>query len=107
MSGCNTRRAPNVSQYIKELNQMPSLFDIQSGQDDFDFMDSLAMFTSTEFPDFDVGDAGNDSIPFDPALEDHSNKDNTATTGADRLYGFPLFKSKCPRFIRSLCFTSA
>jgi hypothetical protein len=101
MSVYNARRAPNVSQYIDELNQISPTFDIvqQPGQDEFDFEGSLAMFTNAEFPDFDVGDTGIDSMPFDPALEDQNAKDNTATTGNDGMTGFPLFNSKYFRFM--------
>jgi len=97
MSVYNARRAPNVSQYIDELNQVPSSFDLsqqQPGPEDFDFEGSLAMFTNAEFPDFDVGDNGNDSIPFiDPALDGRSGKDNTTTTGNGGLTDFPLFNT--------------
>jgi hypothetical protein len=97
MSVYNARRAPNVSQYIDELNQVPTSLDLQQqqpGQEEFDFEGSLAMFTNAEFPDFDAGDMGNDSIPFDPALEDQSGKGDSATNGNDPMTGFPLFNCK-------------
>jgi hypothetical protein len=107
MSVYNARRAPNVSQYIDELNQVPSSFDLsqqQPGPEDFDFEGSLAMFTNAEFPDFDVGDNGNDSIPFiDPALDGRSGKDNTTTTGNGGLTDFPLFNSKFTIILPLFC----
>ena len=51
----NGRRGPNVSEYIANLNAIPSAQDIQSAQDTFGLEDDLAMFTNTNFFDFDLG----------------------------------------------------
>jgi hypothetical protein len=51
----NGRRGPNVSEYIANLNAIPSAQDIQSSQDTFNLEDDLAMFTNTNFFDFDLG----------------------------------------------------
>jgi hypothetical protein len=50
----NGRRGPNVSEYIANLNAIPSAQDIQSSQDTFNLEDDLAMFTNTNFFDFDL-----------------------------------------------------
>jgi len=45
-----------VSEYIANLNAIPSAQDLQnSSQDNFNIDDDLAMFTNTQFFDFDVG----------------------------------------------------
>ncbi|OJD18392.1 hypothetical protein AJ78_01572 [Emergomyces pasteurianus Ep9510] len=54
MSGYNGRRAPNFSQYLNELNTIPSPYDqAQQAQDLFDVDAELALFTNAEFLDFD------------------------------------------------------
>lgn len=50
----NGRRAPNVSAYIANLNAIPTEQDLQSSNQDF-HDDDLAMFTNTQFFDFDLG----------------------------------------------------
>jgi hypothetical protein len=50
------RRGPNVSEYIANLNAVPSAQDLQnSNADNFNLDDDLAMFTNTQFFDFDLG----------------------------------------------------
>ena len=45
-----------MSEYIANLNAIPSAQDLQnSSQDNFNIDDDLAMFTNTQFFDFDVG----------------------------------------------------
>ena len=58
MSGfSNGRRAPNVSQYIANLNALPTAHDIASQHNDrFGLEDDLTLFTNTEFFDFDLGE---------------------------------------------------
>lgn len=57
MSAFNGRRAPNVSQFVANLNAIPSAHDAAlQQQDGFNLDDDLAMFTNTEFFDFDLGD---------------------------------------------------
>lgn len=52
----NGRRGPNVSQYIANLNAIPTAQELHnSAQDNFNIDDDLAMFTNTQFFDFDVG----------------------------------------------------
>ncbi|KAH9203534.1 hypothetical protein DL95DRAFT_502785 [Leptodontidium sp. 2 PMI_412] len=50
----NGRREPDVSEYIAQLNAIPSAQDIQSS-DNFNLDDDLTMFTNTQFFDFDLG----------------------------------------------------
>jgi hypothetical protein len=49
----NGRRGPNVSEYIANLNAIPTAQDL-SNQDNF-VDDDLALFTNTQFFDFDLG----------------------------------------------------
>ncbi|KAL5363930.1 hypothetical protein BJX96DRAFT_156456 [Aspergillus floccosus] len=60
MSDYNGRRAPNFSQYLQDLNAIPSPYDQalqQQQQDVFNLDAELSMFTNTEFFDFDnLGD---------------------------------------------------
>jgi hypothetical protein len=50
------RRGPNVSEYVANLNAIPSAQDLQSSSaDNFNLDDELAMFTNTQFYDFDAG----------------------------------------------------
>jgi len=49
----NGRRGPNVSEYIANLNAIPTPQEL-SNQDSF-VDDDLALFTNTQFFDFDLG----------------------------------------------------
>ncbi|KAJ5907899.1 hypothetical protein N7495_000581 [Penicillium taxi] len=58
MAGYNGRRAPNFSQYLDDLNAIPSPYDQalqqqQQQQNTFTVDNELAMFTNAEFFDFD------------------------------------------------------
>jgi hypothetical protein len=64
MSGYHGRRAPNFSQYLDDLNTIPSPYDQamqqqQQQQEAFNLDAELALFTNTEFLDFDSLAAGN------------------------------------------------
>lgn len=50
----NGRRAPNVAEYIAQLNAIPSAQDLQNA-DSYNLEDDLAMFTNAHFFDFDLG----------------------------------------------------
>ncbi|KKZ64269.1 hypothetical protein EMCG_09752 [[Emmonsia] crescens] len=90
MSGYNGRRAPNFSQYLNDLNTIPSPYDQaqqeQEQQDLFDVDAELALFTNAEFLDFDaVGD-----LPVDMPVKfetgkgaDLQNKDTSTTALGD------------------------
>ncbi|OCL11277.1 hypothetical protein AOQ84DRAFT_266802, partial [Glonium stellatum] len=50
----NGRRGPNVSQYVANLNTVPSAQDMAArNQDPLEIENDLALFTNTEFFDFD------------------------------------------------------
>lgn len=58
MAGYNGRRAPNFSQYLDDLNAIPSPYDQavqqqQQQQNTFNVDEELALFTNAEFFDFD------------------------------------------------------
>ena len=60
------RRGPNVSEYIANLNAIPTAQDLQnSNADNFNLDDDLAMFTNTQFFDFDLGQDADLPPPFD------------------------------------------
>ena len=52
MANYNGRRGPNVSQYLRELNAMPSDTPVEER---FPLDDELALFTNTQFFDFESG----------------------------------------------------
>ena len=55
------RRAPNVSEYIANLNSIPSAQDLQSlDQENFNFDGDLALFTNANFFDLGAFDQGPD-----------------------------------------------
>ncbi|KAL8787569.1 MAG: hypothetical protein Q9213_002131 [Squamulea squamosa] len=58
MAGYTGRKGPNVSQYLSNLNTIPSDHEIATTQqsDGFDFNNDLAAFTNTQFFDFDQGE---------------------------------------------------
>ncbi|KAH7030449.1 hypothetical protein B0J12DRAFT_316632 [Macrophomina phaseolina] len=84
MSGYASRRAPNVSQYIQDLNTVPTPQELQQPQDNFGLDDDLSLFTNTEFFDFDLGT----SLPeasqapsldnFDPHAEERAQRRNAS-----------------------------
>lgn len=51
----NGRKAPNVSQYLANLNAIPSAHDVATQDENFDIEEQLAQFTNVEFLDFDTG----------------------------------------------------
>jgi len=50
----NSRRTPNVSQYIANLNAVPTSQELAAQNDDFTLSDDLAFLTNAEFFDFDT-----------------------------------------------------
>jgi hypothetical protein len=85
MSGYNGRRAPNFSQYLEDLNAIPSPYDQalqqQQRQDTFNLDAELSLFTNTEFFDFD--NLGDLNLPSFDAV----NEDSAKTT--DQQHGGP------------------
>lgn len=80
MAGFNSRRAPNISQYIANLNTIPSARDVPNPQDEnYTIEEDLAVFTNTEFFDFDLGEGiEQPSISYDPSQEERARRENAA-----------------------------
>ncbi|EON62682.1 hypothetical protein W97_01906 [Coniosporium apollinis CBS 100218] len=80
MSGYNARRGPNVSQYIANLNQVPSAQEMASQKQElFNFDDDL--FNNAEFFDFDMGtmaDVSQQPIDYDPTQEQKTRRQNAS-----------------------------
>lgn len=56
MSTYNGRHGPNVSQYLRDLNTIsPQETPAPAADDGFNMEDDLALFTNTQFFDFDSG----------------------------------------------------
>jgi len=56
MASFNGHRTPNVSEFIQNLNAIPSQQEMANqNQENFNLDDDLAMFTNTQFFDFDLG----------------------------------------------------
>ena len=80
MASFNARRAPNVSQYIANLNTVPSAQDL-AAQSDISLNDGdLEFLTNTEFFDFD---SFNPTVDFSqaPVPEVPSRKPSVGLTG--------------------------
>ncbi|KAK2803983.1 hypothetical protein FQN50_006789 [Emmonsiellopsis sp. PD_5] len=98
MSGFNGRRAPNFSQYLNELNTIPSPYDQaqqqQEQQDLFDVDAELALFTNAEFLDFDA--VGGElppvdmSVKFEAGEDRHDAQKDNGTKYLDMLNDFNL-----------------
>ena len=96
MSGYSPRRAPNVSQYIANLNTIPSAHDIATQQQEsFNIEDDLAIFTNAEFFDFELGDSIDPSagVDYNADAEERARRDNaaarrTSTSNASKGLGF-------------------
>ena len=79
MAGLNNgRRPPNVSQYIiATLNTVPSAQEVANQEDEnFNLEDDLAIFTNTEFFNFDIGDDIEQPINYDPSQEERARREN-------------------------------
>jgi hypothetical protein len=65
------RRGPNVSEYIANLNAIPTAQDLQSSNaENFNLDDDLAMFTNTQFFDFDLGQDADLQPTFDDGSQE-------------------------------------
>ncbi|PYH41848.1 putative bZIP transcription factor (MetR) [Aspergillus saccharolyticus JOP 1030-1] len=79
MSEFNGRRAPNFSQYLEDLNAIPSPYDQamqQQQQDSYNLDADLSLFTNTEFFDFDH--FGDINLPAFDSVDDTTVKRETA-----------------------------
>jgi hypothetical protein len=80
MSNFTNHRGPNVSQYIANLNNLPSQQELATEQQpDFNIPDDLALFTNTQFFDFDMSESGDIYSPY--KFSPHG----VATDGSDPL----------------------
>jgi len=103
MASFNGQRAPNVSEFIANLNAIPSQQDmVNQNQENFNLDDDLAMFTNTQFFDFDVGQEA-DLQPSNFAFDGLPRAESVAPTneykGLDFIAGdfaFPDFASFQP-----------
>lgn len=95
MAGYNGRRAPNFSQYLDDLNQIPSPYDQalqqqQRQQNTFNVDQELAIFTNAEFFDFD--NFGNLDLPSFDAVEEKppasESSDQTSPHGDMKFLDF-------------------
>ncbi|KAL1965094.1 hypothetical protein VTN77DRAFT_6007 [Rasamsonia byssochlamydoides] len=79
MSSYNGRRGPNFSQYLEDLNTIPSPYDQVQQQEPFNLDAELALFTNAEFLDF--GHFGDLSMPltYDPAEDENSRHENAGS----------------------------
>ena len=81
---------PSVSQYIANLNTIQSPTDAEQNPE-VSLDDDLALFTDTQFFDFDMGQFGDVTEPleFDPAQENQSRRQNAAAkSGLDQSFDF-------------------
>ena len=81
MSNHSARRGPNVSQYIANLNTVPSVHELEAQQQEgYNIEDDLATFTNAEFFDFDLGsNIEQPPINYDPSQEERARRENVAT----------------------------
>ena len=97
MAGFNgSRRAPNVSQYIANLNTIHSPQDMQQDDEGFRLEDDLAVFTNAEFYNFDMeGDPGIEQVPvtYDPAHEERARRANAS--GARNTHKMEFMNGLC------------
>jgi hypothetical protein len=116
MSSYSGRRGPNVSQYLRELNTVKP--QDAPADETITFDDDLAMFTNTQFFDFDAGTttdfqaqpaAGDESTP-SASSPDAMNSGNSAIgelAGLDFMSGEFAFSAQLGRpslsFSRSSC----
>lgn len=89
--GYNGQRGPNVSEFIANLNAIPSAQEMASqGQENFNLDDDLSLFTNTNFFDFDLGqDADLQPANFDFNRQSRAAPaaGNTDTKGLDFIQG--------------------
>lgn len=93
MSGFNGRRAPNFP-YLEDLNTVPPSFDRPAQQQEQEFFNAdvdaeLAMFTNTEFFDFDASGSdlpANMPLKFEESEPVQDTTTTTTTNGQDVKY---------------------
>ncbi len=78
MSTYNGRRGPNVSQFIANLNTIPSPQDMATQPQDGLIESDLALFTNTQFIDWDATNLDTDLVEYDREQEQRARRDNAA-----------------------------
>lgn len=113
MATYQPRKGSNVSQYIANLNTMPSAHDVATQQEEqnFNIDEELAQFTNTDFFDYDPADFLDQSIPdLNPAQGEHARSDNASTNdkiGAKGMHfvtGMPISTDLYPELYPPLKF---
>ena len=97
----NARRTPGVSEYIANLNAIPTAQEIQA-QNDFTFNDDLSLFSNANFFDFDMGP----TPELSPTVADFGIEDTGTTAQTDAVLKAAQFGQYClfhNRDIWSLC----
>jgi hypothetical protein len=81
MSTYNGRHGPNVSQYLRDLNTISPQDTTAPAEDAFNMEDDLALFTNTQFFDFDSGQ--NTDFQAQPVKVDveHATRHNSTASG--------------------------
>ena len=94
MDGYKSRKAPNVSHFLANLNTLPSQHEVANQQqDDFNIEEELAQFTNTEFLDFDAGEL---PMPdYDPSLEEKARREIAAANNKISGKGMDLVAGMC------------
>ena len=70
-----------MSQYVANLNTIPSAQDMASrNQDPLEIENDLALFTNTEFFDFDLSEVPDltEPVDYDPAMEERARRQNAS-----------------------------
>ena len=99
MDGYNPRRAPNVSQYVADLNTIPSDHEVAAQQQDgFTFGDDLALFTNTQFFDYDNGEQVDAApVKYDATQAERARRAN-ASARKDAAGGLDYMNGTCLLF---------
>ena len=90
MTDRETAKTPNVSQYVANLNTIPSPTDAEHNQD-VSLDDDLALFTDTQFFDFDMGQFTDvtEPIEYDLVQEQQARRQHAAAkTGLDQSFDY-------------------
>lgn len=90
MTDRETTKTPTVSQYVANLNTIPSPTDAEHNQD-ISLDDDLALFTDTQFFDFDMGQFTDvtEPIEYDSVREQQARRQHAAAkTGIDQSFDY-------------------
>lgn len=88
MSQYQGRRPPSVSQYLANLNTIPPATEGANAQDFTNFEDDLAMFTNTQFFDFDVNEPVPDLTGETPSFTAGQSRQGQGLGNSPKNMGF-------------------